>query len=231
MAHQSQTKPTLNPKQSTMRVIAARIKVLQLLSVAAVALFLLVGTAHADIFVSNYGTGYIEKWDDSGHVINSQFINTGGAQRAEGLACVKLMKNKIYAANANSNMIGVYDITTGIETSHFSVGTGSIAGLAFNITGNMLYVAEYGVPTGTIYEVDPNTGMVLHSVSTPTAHDVVVGPDGRVYATEFSAAAPGSGVRVFNADLTIPASGPCSSNPLTSRGPEAWSLMAVGIFG
>src|ERR1019366_3487361 len=47
MANQFQTEPRLNPRQSTMRVIAARVNVLRLLSVATVALFLFLGAAHA----------------------------------------------------------------------------------------------------------------------------------------------------------------------------------------
>ena len=203
MANQFQTEPTLNPQQSTRRVVAARIKVLRLLSVAAVALFLLVGTAQADIFVSNYGTHYIEKWDDSGHVINARFIFANGA--SEGIACVKLMQNRIYVAN-NSPTIGVYDINTGgiISGASFTIsGASKIAALAFNITGTRLYAADwYGKH---IYAVDlPLGGSCTPSgncnVPTPAAHDVVVGPDGNVYATEFDAPG-GSGVQVFTPSL------------------------------
>ena len=196
MANQSQTKPTLNPRQSTMQAIASRIKVVPLLSVTTVALFLLVGTVHADIFVSNYGTGYIEKFDDSGQLINAQFINAGGS--SEGLACVKLTKNEIYVAN-NGSTIGVYDINSGQLKRTLHPGASAIAGMAFNITGDTLYAADW--VGKRIYKVNPITGAAT-SVGTQAAHDVVVGPDGNVYATEFDAPG-GSGVQVFTPSLGL----------------------------
>ncbi len=66
MANQPQNQPTINRPQSTMRVIAARIKLIRLLSVAAVALFLFAGTAHADILVSNYTGSSVDKYLDDG---------------------------------------------------------------------------------------------------------------------------------------------------------------------
>lgn len=54
------TEPTPNPKQSTIRVSAARVRAFQLSCAVAVALLFLVGNVYADIFVSNFGNGTIE---------------------------------------------------------------------------------------------------------------------------------------------------------------------------
>jgi hypothetical protein len=192
VANQSQTKPTPDPKQSTMRAITARIKVLRLLSVAAAALFLLVGTIHANILVTNYHTGYVELWSDDGTLINSHFISVGAS--TEGLQCVKLSSNQIYVANANNNHIGVYYLSGPhagqlVPGASFDItGGGQMASLATNISGTVLYAADYTM--GKIWAVDvPFTGgggicpPGGCSVIVPGAHDVIVGPDGYVYAT------------------------------------------------
>ena len=209
MANQSQTKPTLNPKQSTMRVIAARIKVLRPLSVVAVALFLSVGTVHANILVTNYHTGYVELWSDDGLVdINSHFINVVGG-RTEGLQCVKLLSNEIYVANAGNNHIGVYYLSGPnagqlVPGASFDILGGlGMAALATNISGTVLYAADY--VANKIWAVDIpvipgspcNPTTTPCSASTLASHDVIVGPDGYVYAT-------GSGQNVLRGTPYVP---------------------------
>ena len=109
MANQSQNEVTNTPTQSTMRVIAARIKILRLLSLAGMALFLFVGTVHADILVSNYYNNTVGKYYDDGTVNSLNFLP---GNYAEGVQCVKLTSNEVYVANQKSPTIGVYNLTT-----------------------------------------------------------------------------------------------------------------------
>jgi WD40 repeat protein len=196
MANQSQTGSTLNPKESTMRVIAARIKVLRLLSVAVVALLFLAATAHADIFVANFGDGTIKRFDDAGNLIPGTYIT--GLGSSEGVACIKLSSNELYVAN-NSGTIHVFDLATGAPITSFAVaGAQSIAAMSFSIDGSVLYAADYGA--GMIFGVNPNSPHnVIYHAPTTASHDVRVGPDGYVYATHFLNQ---TGVVRFSKDLT-----------------------------
>lgn len=177
-------------------VLAARFNTLQLLSAAVVALLLLVGTVHANIFVSRFDNSQVDLYDDAGNLIKAGFIS--GGQGSEGFACVKLSQNKIFAAN-NSNVIGIFDINTGANLGHYTVGNGSIAALAVSIDGSILYAAEYGLP-GTLYAVRTSDGSIANHVSTSASHDIAVGPDGNVYATYFNSH---QGVVQFSPILTL----------------------------
>ena len=202
MAHQLQTSPKLNPRQSTMRVIAARIKVVRLLSAAAVALFLFVGTAHADIFVSNYDHGSVDKYYDNGHINVPDFLP--GAAHAEGIQCKKLSTNEVYVAHFTGDpTIGVYNLTTRAHLRDITitgVTTGLVA-LAMNASATVLYAADPYTQHIWAINLPDGTGPCTPSVpcSTPnntlTSGDLIVGPDGNVYAT--GRGQSGQGVRQF----------------------------------
>jgi hypothetical protein len=193
MANEHQTGPT-DPNQSTTQVIAARVKAFGLLPVAALVLLLFVGTLHADIFVSNFGNGTIERFNDAGQQPTTFVSGLGGT---EGVSCVKLSSNELYAAN-NGSSIHVYNLTTGLPIRTFTVsGASNIAAISFSIDGSVLYVADYG--GSHIFGVNPSNGTVIYHANTTASHDVRVGPDGYVYATYFSS---NTGVVRFSKDLT-----------------------------
>jgi hypothetical protein len=183
-------------------VNAARINVPHLLSIVAVALFVLVGTAHADIFVSNYFYNTVGKYYDDGTVIKLDFLP--GATAAEGVQCVKLSSNRIYVASfdpAEAGLIKVYNLTTGVHLTaeDFTItdplGNKSvIVALALDASGDVLYAAAPNVaPVRRIYAVNLPVG-VPGAPCPPTSDpcfantdysvDVVVGPDSNVYATD-----------------------------------------------
>ncbi len=138
MATQSKTDSTLNSKQSTGRVIAARTKVLRL-SVA-MALVVLVGTAHADLLVSNYDHGAVDKYKDDGTIKEAGFLT--GVTFAEGVQCVKRSQNLVYVGNSHSGEIKVYDLLTGEHYSgqDFTInGASSVIALAMDASASVLY--------------------------------------------------------------------------------------------
>ncbi len=163
------------------------------LSALAAILFFLVGTVYGNIFVSRYDNSQVDLYDDAGNLLQRGFIAAG--QGSEGFACVKLSSNRIFAAN-NSNAIGVFDINTGTKITSFTVGGGSIAALAINISGTILYAADY---SGHIYGVDTTTFLIKYQVATAASHDIAVGPDGNIYGAYFNSH---QGVQSFKPDLT-----------------------------
>ncbi len=191
-----------NLESLTARTMAASSRALVPLSVIAAALFFLAGSAHAQVFVSNYQSGYVEKCTEDGASCVSMF-NTNSS--TEGIACVKLTNNKIYVAD-NSNVIQVFPLSGGSPTTITLPSSASIAALAFNITGSRLYAAAYvSSGTGHIYAVDVNGGPCLPSgncnVATSASHDVAVGPDGDVYGTEWD---NNTGVVAFKTMNAVP---------------------------
>ncbi len=189
MANKPQSELTINPRQTVMQVIAARINVVRLLSAAAVALFLFVGTAHAQILVSNYDNSSVDKYfDDGTHRV--QFLT--GAAFAEGVQCVKLTSNEVYVASATDNKIRVYNLTTGgPPVATYPIAASSrIVALAMNGEGTVLYAADdhlhkiFALNLPIDLPGAPCTSAGNCFVDTPYSLDVVVGrPDGKVYAT------------------------------------------------
>lgn len=185
MTSQLRSRVTPYQRLSTTSILLPTKQACGLFSVAAVVLFLFVGLLQADIFVSRYDNHQVDRYDDSGHLVQTNFFHdtNGNGLGSEGFACVKLASNRVFTAD-NSNQIGIFDINTGVELGTYLVGTGTIAALAISIDGKTLYAAAYG--TNIIYAVDATNGSIKYQVSTPASHDVAVGPDGNVYATDFN---------------------------------------------
>ena len=110
-----------NLKSLTTTAITAGMKTLPHLLVIAVALFLFVGTGHAQgpcinnnspcILVSN--GGQIHEFTDNGSTeLSSALLDTsgGGGGASEGVACLSGGANVLYVAN-NSSTIEVYSLT------------------------------------------------------------------------------------------------------------------------
>jgi hypothetical protein len=228
MANQWKAESTPSVRNLAARAIATRTKIFQLPSAGVVALFLFVGAAHAQtkctpscspttgancLLVSNFGTGYVEQYDECGNLINSEFINAGGA--SEGIACLSGTANEVAVAN-NTNTIGVFNLATGAALPPFPpLGTSStqIAALSTNATGTVIYAGDYGdTPLGRIYALDPTTGAPRSGtygpppslpgyVLSPTAHDVQVGFNGNVFGTFFMT--DDSGVNEYDPFLSL----------------------------
>jgi hypothetical protein len=189
-----------NFKSLMMKWMAIGTKMVFEMSIVVIALVLFVKTAHANILVANYGTGYVELWNDDGTPINTHFIPVNSA---EGIACSKLPNPVIFVADVSDTHIGVYDLNTGqpVLGKDFTITTneqGGLSAIAVNCTGNgptILYAADHN--DGVIWAVDLSScsgGTCANQVffQWPTSHDLVIGPDGRIYASDF--ANPGTAV-------------------------------------
>lgn len=122
MANQFQNNLTINPRQAIMRVIVEKIKVLHLLSVVAVALFLFVGIAHADILVTNHYTGYVENCKDDGSFCNTTFMHVAGSGNTlEGLQCVNLSRNEVYIADDLTETVQIFSLLTQLKVGQINV--------------------------------------------------------------------------------------------------------------
>jgi len=186
---------------SNCSVISATCKLAWQVTLVAVVSLLLVTNSYADAFVSNLGDGTVPRYDDKGNKISDDYLN-GGSGGGEGVSCIKASTNEIYVAN-NSGQIGVYELNNGKKGNHLrdipklTLG-GNIAALSFSKDGSVLYVANYG--SRQIYALNPVDGSnVYPPINSDYSHDVVVGPDGYVYAAYFSSQ---SGVRKYTANLT-----------------------------
>ena len=125
-----------------LQTIAAGFAAVPLLLLLVVSLFVLAGTVHADVFVSNYNNNTVGKYYDDGTVNSLNFFQ--GATTAEGVQCVKLLSNEVYVANANSPTIRVYNLTTGIIASSFTIaGATDIVSMAMNAGATVLYGGDF----------------------------------------------------------------------------------------
>jgi hypothetical protein len=185
-------------KSWMLKTIAAGFAALPLVLLLVVCLFVLAGTVHADIFVSNYYNNSVGKYHDDGTDNILNFLT--GAATAEGVQCVKLTSNEVYVANANSPTIRVYNLTTGdhLPSKDFTIaGAIDIVAMAMNANATVLYGADYR--SNHIWAVNlpiglpgaPCTPASPCSVSTNSSLDVVVGPDGNVYASNRTIGAQG----------------------------------------
>jgi hypothetical protein len=187
-------------KELSMRhLIISVLALLARLSVVAVALFLFVGAVHADILVSDHNNGYVEKCSDDGKVCNQTFIAVDANQvSSEGVSCVNRSTNRIYAADGRTHEIQAYYLSgpkagqKDNSTSFVIQGAiGEFASLVVNAAGNVMYVGGWVTPgTGAIYAVNipdnpsgPCSSKNPCSVSTAASKDVLLGPDGRLYAS------------------------------------------------
>jgi hypothetical protein len=230
MANQWKAETTPKPRKLAARAIATRTKIFQLLSAWAAASSLLVGAAQSQIcppgtpplcspitganclLVSNFGTGYVEQYDECGNIINSKFINAEGA--SEGIACLSGTAHEVAVAN-NTSTIGVFNLATGAPQNPFHfppLGTAfaQVAALSTNAAGTVIYAGDYGDTLGRIYALDPTTGapnLLFGPSSTPgyvlspTAHDVQVGLNGNVFGTFFMTT--NSGVNEYDPSLRL----------------------------
>src|SRR5215831_1570369 len=180
------------------------------LLVAGIAFFgYLHSPAQAQIIVSDFGNASnqeIRRFDDNGAPIPPiPFINTGGGG-AEGTKCRTTGGiTELIVAN-NTNRINIYNRDTGTLLRTFLIAGGqTIAAISLSLDGSALYVADYGA--FKIFKVDPSQGDLsgnlvvnpIATLATNASHDLVVGPDGNIYADFFSL---NTGVVRFDANLT-----------------------------
>ncbi len=178
------------------QIIAVAAKTLPTLLIAVLACLVVVPSVQADILVANHTTGYIELYSDDGTLKNSMFIQ--GVTAAEGLQCVKLSSNEIYVANSRNNYVGVYYLSgpmagmpvpgAGFYISNPTHPGGGMASIALDPTGTILYAADntnnyiwaVDLPSGGGTTCPPTNAC---QVSTAASHDIIIGPGGKVYAT------------------------------------------------
>jgi len=193
------------------KIAVIAVQILPLLPLVLVPALLLVGTSRADIFVSNYAPGNVVRCHDDGTSCTT-FVS--GVGTAEGVRCVKLSSDVMYVAD-NGATIGLYHLSDGSGDGSFTIsGAISIAALAINATGTVLFAADYDA--GKIWAIDlpdgsgPCTHAAPCSASTPASHDIAVGPDGNVYGTYFSYGAS-YGVQMCPWNSTTNAFGACTT--------------------
>ncbi len=153
--------------------------------------------ADGDILVSNYGDGKIRRFTDlGGGTLPNPYLSIGGGG-TEALACLTLDGNPVFFISNNSALIGIYDQTTGQNTGSINIGSGSVAGMSLSQDGGTLYAAD----GSRIVAVDTSSHLIIAQVTTPNSHDVIVGPDGSVYAGSWVS---NTGVIKFSPTLTSP---------------------------
>ena len=140
MATQSST----NLKLRMLKTVAAAIQTLLTLGLVIPVLFFLAGTAHADILVSNYDHGTVDKYNDDGTLKQPNFLT--GVAFAEGVQCVARSQNLVYVGNSHSGVVKVYDLLTGEHYAgqDFTIsGASSVIALAMDAGATELYAADY----------------------------------------------------------------------------------------
>jgi streptogramin lyase len=153
--------------------------------------------ASADILVSDYGNGTVLKFTDAGVPIPPvPYLAVGGGS-TEAVSCLTLNGKPIFFISNNSAIVAIYDQLTGQNIGSINIGSGSIAGMALSQDGKTLYAAA-----GTrIVAIDTVSQQIVAQVATPNSHDVIVGPDGSVYAGSWVS---NTGVLKFAPNLTSP---------------------------
>jgi len=160
-------------------------------------------TASATLVVSDLGGGQLRLFDNAGNPTGGPFPGGG-----EGLACVTGGANALFVAK-NSAVIGVFDPATLAPIGSVTItGGASVAALALNQSGTLLYAADYGankifaLDTVTLVAAAPSNGPVVptYSVSTLASHDVALDANDLVYTSHFQ---NGSlGVQLYSPTLT-----------------------------
>ncbi len=157
------------------------------IAAATVASFLLVPTVRADILVSNYNAGSVDKYNSDGTHPVLGFL--AGASFAEGVQCVKRSSNEIYAVGGSRpTPIKVYDLTTGLDLGKDININGAIriVALAMDASASVLYAADNQANKIWAVNLGPGPCQPANPCSAPKIKpwtDVVVGPDGNVYAS------------------------------------------------
>jgi hypothetical protein len=187
----------------------------QLLSIAAVVLFLFVGAARAQqnsepctlgssycLFISDFANGTVQLWRDDGMTGKKDFVKAGGG--GEGVSCLSGSSNVMYLAN-NTPFVHVADLTTGNLLGMTSSLGGAIESLNANSAGTVLYLSQFNGPfkiLGMAPVLPPLSPWLtpLYSVSTNNSHDSSVGPNGNVFATGLQN--PQTGVEEYDPTLT-----------------------------
>jgi len=179
-----------NLKSLTTRAIAAGMKTLPHLLVIAAALFLFVGTAHAQagpcppgqfpcILVSDLSAQQVKVYPDAGGStpLNPALLGSGGGGAGEGVACLSGGANVLYVAH-NSSSIDVYSMNLNSNNQapflNAFPASGSIAGLATNTM--FLYAAE-GNAVASFTPLPSSPYLLQYNANTPDSysHDVAFG--------------------------------------------------------
>jgi hypothetical protein len=185
----------------------------RLLPVVAIACAVLCGLggsvrAEDDLFVSCLTRREVFRFDVFAFPnAPAPFIGNGGG--GEGFACLSGGNQAEIFVSNNTDAIKVYDPDTGAFLRTFKSNSSggpqlnTVGALSLSPDGKLLYAADYGA-SGRIYAFDTSTGAVKwdSDVAFPNHpwHDVRVGPDGFVYATQFFPNP--DGVWRFSPDLT-----------------------------
>lgn len=158
------------------------VRIIQCLAIAWLA-----SPAVADLYVSD---GKVNLFDDAGKpkpFLDSQGnpINITGN---EGIACITTNGTpRLFVAN-NDTKIMVYDLTTG-QGSVFATVNGAVGALSLSQDGALLYAGVYGAHQIVALDAtQPKVTAPVYSYtfgSPDASHDVRVGPDGLVYASDF----------------------------------------------
>uniref|UniRef100_Q020Y1 Conserved repeat domain n=1 Tax=Solibacter usitatus (strain Ellin6076) TaxID=234267 RepID=Q020Y1_SOLUE len=157
-------------------------------------LFVLDLQVHAQLFVSDFGSSSVRRFDSTNGlpILPIPFIAaTGTGGGGEGVACLTAGGVGVFYIANNSGVISVYSQNTGAFLRNlpdlrmtFAPGV-SISALSLSQDGSILFAAAGNYILGLDTTPGPTEGAVLYSVAF-ASHDVVVGPDGLIYSTNFN---------------------------------------------
>ena len=192
-----------NLNSLTTKTIVPGIKTLHPLPLIAMALFLFVGAAHAQlpepcaslpipqpcVLVSDILTGQVEVWPDAGNymngltVLNANFLNpptctgTGQGGGGEGLSCVAGSTNRLYTVTRGPS-INTFNLTNGCFVSQFQNNSSDEIGvITVEGAGHILYAGQGNVAQQGIYSLNASSAGVSLGAYTlaPLAGSVALG--------------------------------------------------------
>jgi len=185
-----------------MRQITATGRLPRLVSSAAAVFAFLFSLDHplpAQMFVSMYSGGTLNKYDDTGlpHTVPkfNKALSIGGGG-TEGASCLTTAGVPSLFVASNNAIITIVDpVTLTVKGSSVTIPGGStVAGMSLDPSGSVLYAADYG--TQKIWALNPaailaNTLSASPYVPTTASHDVAVDAFGNPYSADFQNANQG----------------------------------------
>jgi hypothetical protein len=204
------------------------------------------------ILISNYNTGQVEIWPDTGgsSSLTTAFLTGGPSGRGggEGIACVHGNSNVMYVSDNGSDVLA-FNLSSGAYIGPAFSGGSEITGMAINGAGNIIYAADYG--DGAVWTLVPNGPYSLSPYAAETlvsagAHDVALGTSptalaGDVFTSYFDN--PNTGASQFESvgtyssllfqgdALPYPVSGPYTNGCATfTNGTHCWTRITGMVF-
>lgn len=170
------------------------------------------------LYITDYGGGNLDRYSFNynslthtisgltpdglnGSTTNAVFIAGGIKEGIQGthndIIVVATGGNSLVRYDLNGHVIGAIPILTSGGSPYTLNGVGNVI---ITPDGKFMYVPE--ATAGKIDKIDMLTGKIVTSVNFAGAHDILLGPDGTLYAAAYTGSNSGSsGVWTFDSNL------------------------------